>query len=582
MIPRFTHSSLSSLTIRQHLALFGLLTLLPIITVGAFLAVRYEEAERSKLNQTVVDLSRETAFAIDQELDSARAALEVLATSRSLVVKDFGNFDTKARTVVKFFPGAAVALRRLDGQQIINTYLPPGKPLSRTLDPALFQADREAIQSGSTKVSGVYIGAAGKVPFVAVVTPIEIDGEQLVLNIAIRASRLLEILAEKNLPGGWLVAVVDANNKIVARTREAEMFVGTNASADYVEKTRADKGTFFGKTRDGVRVFTAYHRIPDLGWTVTASIPVEELDRPLREVWFLIAGLSVIGLFLSLGCAAVYGRHLFRAFDRLDHAASNVGRGEAIEMPSSGVRELDKLGQTLAAASKELNLLISQRADLHGRLINAEEHERLRLSRELHDQIGQSLAAVLLSIKRIEKQAGNEVRGQLQKLRGELNTIGQIIHRTAWDLRPASIDELGLASALSNYVSQWGEQCAIRTKFHCNEKAFEDLPEDVRITIYRITQEALTNVAKHATGAIAVTVVLSRVDGMVRLTVEDNGCGFDTASEQKSKHSSDGLGLVGMRERLSVIGGELEIESSVGTGTTIFARIPIPLHQRAA
>ena len=111
--------------------------------------------------------------------------------------------------------------------------------------------------------------------------------------------------------------------------------------------------------------------------------------------------------------------------------------------------------------------------------------------------------------------------------------------------------------------------------------AFEDLPEDVRITIYRITQEALTNVAKHATGATTVTVVLSRVDGTVRLTVEDNGCGFDTTSEKQAKHSGDGLGLVGMRERLSVIGGELEIESSIGTGTTIFARIPIPLHQRA-
>lgn len=582
MIPKFTAQPLSTLTIRQHLVLFGLLTLLPIIAVGAFLAFRYENAERSKLNQTVADLSRETAFTIEQEINSAKAASAVLATSRSLTNKEFNNFDAKARAVVKFFPGAAVALRRLDGQQIVNTYVPLGTPLPRTSDPALFQADREAVQTRSARVSGVYMGAAGKVPFVSVVTPIEIDGEQFVLNFAIRASRLLDLLAQKTLPGGWLIAIVDSNNKIVARTREQERFVGSSASAGYLESTRSEKGTFFGRTIDGVSVFTAYYRIPNLGWTVSSAIPTAELNRPLREVWILIAGLSMIGLFVSFGFAAVYGKHLFRAFDRLDRAASVVGKGVAIEMPLSGVRELDNLGQTLVGASKALSILVSQRADLHGRLINAEEHERLRLSRELHDQIGQSLAAVLLAIKRIESQAGNEHRSQLQKLRSELNTIGQVIHRTAWDLRPASIDELGLASALSNYVSQWGEQCAIGTKFHCNEMAFEDLPEDVRISIYRITQEALTNIAKHATGVTAATVVLSRVDDMVRLTVEDNGCGFDTASEKQTKHSSDGLGLVGMRERLSVIGGELEIESSVGAGTTIFARIPIPLHQRAA
>ena len=363
--------------------------LLPIIAVGAFLAFRYEEAERSKLNQTVVDLSRETAFAIEQEINSAKAALAVLATSRSLTNKEFNNFDVKARAVVKFFPGAAVALRRLDGQQIINTYVPPGTPLPRTSDPALFQADREAVQSRSMKVSGVYMGAAAKLPFVSVVTPIEIDGDHYVLNFAIRASRLLDVLAQKTLPGGWLIAIVDSNNKIVARTREQERFVGRSASAEYLDKTRSEKGTFFGRTIDGIPVFTAYYRIPNLGWTVSSAIPTAELNRPLREVWFLIAGLTVIGLFVSFGFAAVYGKHLFRAFDRLDHAASIVGRGAAIEMPSSGVRELDKLGQTLVGASKALSILMSQRADLHGRLINAEEHERLRLSRELHDQIGQ-------------------------------------------------------------------------------------------------------------------------------------------------------------------------------------------------
>jgi signal transduction histidine kinase len=168
-------------------------------------------------------------------------------------------------------------------------------------------------------------------------------------------------------------------------------------------------------------------------------------------------------------------------------------------------------------------------------------------------------------------------RDRLRLLRKQLELMGKSLHHVAWELRPASIDELGLASALSNYVSEWGSQIDIAADFHCSVGKLDELADDVRTTIYRLVQEGLTNIAKHAAGATAVSVVIDRTDKVLRLAIEDNGPGFDSTppAETAGERKNAGLGLAGMRERLSLIGGEVEIESSIGIGTTIYIRIPV-------
>jgi len=212
--------------------------------------------------------------------------------------------------------------------------------------------------------------------------------------------------------------------------------------------------------------------------------------------------------------------------------------------------------------------------DLHRSLLNVEEEERLRLSHELHDQTGQPLAAALLELSALEKYKSAVQSDPIQRLRGQVEQTIQAMHRITWQLRPAAIDELGLARALGNYVSEWSEQFGIRADFQCDDDTRLDaLSDEIRMTIYRIVGEALTNAAKHARGCRAVGVVITCTRSMLQLTVEDDGCGFDTAQVEVS--ANGGLGLAGIRERLSFIRGDFEIESSLGIGTTIFVRIPL-------
>ncbi len=235
-------------------------------------------------------------------------------------------------------------------------------------------------------------------------------------------------------------------------------------------------------------------------------------------------------------------------------------------------------------AAEQLSAGIIERDDLRRRLMQAQEDERLRLAHELHDQTGQSLAAVMLELKGIEQLVNEVGRNRIRGLRAQLDQMGKSLHHVAWELRPASIDELGLASALASYVSEWSEQYGIEADFHCRDAKLDELPEEMRTTIYRIVQEGLNNIAKHASETTTISVVIDRADAILQLTIEDNGGGFDVASQTELAgiRWRGRLGLAGMRERLSLIGGYLEIDSSIGIGTTIFVRIPIERERMTA
>jgi two-component system sensor histidine kinase UhpB len=228
-------------------------------------------------------------------------------------------------------------------------------------------------------------------------------------------------------------------------------------------------------------------------------------------------------------------------------------------------------------SEKSLTAAFVERDDLRRRFVQAQENERLRLAHDLHDQTGQSLMAAMLELKALESLLSDEGRHRARALRGSMEQMGRTIHRIAWELRPASIDELGLTSALATYVSEWSRQSGIEVDFHCRDARLDSVADEKRTAIYRIVQEGLTNVAKHADDATSVSVVVDRSDATLRLTIEDDGRGYEqlAANPADAARNKSGLGHAGMRERLAMIGGELEIESSLGVGTTVFARIPL-------
>jgi signal transduction histidine kinase len=232
--------------------------------------------------------------------------------------------------------------------------------------------------------------------------------------------------------------------------------------------------------------------------------------------------------------------------------------------------DLSRANARLMAESEKISHLV---IGLRRHLSIVEEKERLRLSHELHDQAGQSLIAAILELNEIDALTDGAARERLHLVRKKMEEMGKTLHRIAWELRPPSIDELGLRKALASYIADWSEQCDTEADFHCDDPGLDEVPNEIATTVYRVVQEGLTNIVKHAQRPSNVSVVIRRPDATLQVIIEDNGCGFDAGALAAKAGTHHGLGLDGMRERLSLIGGTLDVESAVGAGTTIFARI---------
>jgi signal transduction histidine kinase len=201
------------------------------------------------------------------------------------------------------------------------------------------------------------------------------------------------------------------------------------------------------------------------------------------------------------------------------------------------------------------------------RVVEAQELERRRLARELHDQTGQELISVLLGLKAVEDAAGPAEREKaLKAVREQVVETLHDVRRLAVELRPKALDDFGLVPALERLAQTIADQTGLKLEIEA-QLGEERLPSEVETALYRMVQEALTNVTTHAQ-ARGVSIVLRRAQDAVTAVIEDDGQGFD------SRAVSDGTGLDGMRERLALIGGRLKIESRPGSGTTLVAVVP--------
>ena len=208
--------------------------------------------------------------------------------------------------------------------------------------------------------------------------------------------------------------------------------------------------------------------------------------------------------------------------------------------------------------------------DALARVVAAQELERKRLARELHDETGQALTSILLGLKPLERTAATEEdRAAVASLRELVVSTLQDVRRLAVELRPSTLDDFGLSTAVERLAETFRDNTGMRVDVDA-QLGDVRLPTEVETALYRIVQEALANIVKHAE-ATRVSILLTRKESSVAAVVEDDGKGFD-----KSETGDDVLGLVGMRERVGLVGGRLVIESAKGYGTTIAAEVPVP------
>jgi PAS domain S-box-containing protein len=237
--------------------------------------------------------------------------------------------------------------------------------------------------------------------------------------------------------------------------------------------------------------------------------------------------------------------------------------------------ELREVTAVLLAEVREREAAEGHIRELLGRLVSAQEEERRRISRELHDQMGQQLAALMMGLKTLgaDSYGRRAALDTLRRLDEITEELSREVHTLAWGLRPPALDDLGLEAALYNYVEEWAERSRVPVDFHSAGFGGGRLPLTHETAVYRIAQEALTNVAKHS-GADRVSFILERRGDHVLAVIEDNGGGFDVEAAAPPAGRGRRLGLLGMRERAALLGGTINVETAPGAGTTLFVRIP--------
>jgi signal transduction histidine kinase len=229
-----------------------------------------------------------------------------------------------------------------------------------------------------------------------------------------------------------------------------------------------------------------------------------------------------------------------------------------------------RLAETFASrAAVAVDLSERVARDAIQRVVAAQENERRRLARELHDETGQTLTSVSLGLKSVEQRIDDPVtRHAVADLGRQVAQTMQDVRRIALELRPKVLDDYGLVSALERLTSTFSSQTGIQVDLEA-QLGIERLPTEIETALYRIVQEGLTNVAKHAEPTRA-SVFVTPKNGSVLLVLEDDGAGFDPA-----KTANGGLGLEGMRERVELLEGRMTVESSKGAGTTLVVEVPV-------
>ena len=299
----------------------------------------------------------------------------------------------------------------------------------------------------------------------------------------------------------------------------------------------------------------------------------QKLATPMSLLIFITIGwlVSVVLNFVVLQFA-------FRPLMDLGKVMDRVQRGErSLRAPlTGGDPQADQLASTFNMMLEAIDEATRFRAS---QIINAQEQERKRIARELHDETSQMLTSLLISLAILEKSVTTqEASDRIADTRKLAHQTLRAIRNLSIDLRPSALDDLGLLPALRWYLKEYQQKCSIEVEF--NESGFhERLPAEMETVLYRIVQEALTNTARHS-NARKVVIMMKEEDEAVYATITDDGQGFDVEAIRKSPDQERGLGLVGMNERAVLLDGTLDIRSSPGHGTTVKVRIPVSAVQQ--
>ncbi len=392
---------------------------------------------------------------------------------------------------------------------------------------------------------------------------------------------------ENNPDVGYLF-VLGSENEVVASSFPLSLPAGLREVNAWDHTSQYNVQTI--KTEKGLMEDIAVPILEGRAGTVRLGVAHQGMDEILLTMIRQIMGMTLLVSLVGIVVAFTLVSLALNPVSRLALAMEVAGRGDFSHRFKTGVKDevgkltlafntmLERLSQ-LTEESKQYQQELERkehlRRQLQEKIITSQEEERKRISRELHDDTGQSLTSLKLVLKKMEKAVDLAEVSRLSKdMREMLSGTMESVRVLSRDLRPSVLDDLGLIVALNKFLEDCAERLNLTVDFHVQGMETWQPDSFQSITIYRVVQEALTNIVKHAE-AKNVSVIIERKQDKILVIIEDDGAGFDLKVLEKCETGEPCLGIFGMQERALLVRGELVVESTPGMGTTLYFTIPL-------
>jgi signal transduction histidine kinase len=571
-----------------------LLALLPVFALMVFTAA---ESRRRAMQETQDSALRMTELATANQrqlIDGARDILITLAQIPAVQAQD--------RAACLFFLSNVLMQHPLyanfgaaDGAgNVFCMTLPQRMPFSIAAEDYF----RQSMTSRDFAISPYEISKTNSQAIITLAYPVlkPSGGPQGIVFASLDLRWLGSFMNASPLPAGSTLRAIDPSGVILASYPDGEIEIGQMMPEASIARTVVDgkAGLTQGLDANGVRRLYAYGSLEaaaDSSVYIIIGVPTGEALAESNRVLLRNLIALVLGSILALSIAWVGTQFFFlRQVNSLVSVTQRLSAGDlsarAGWAPGQGelgqlAHAFDDMAATLERREQEQKWAEAQirqqeriRANLLHQLIGAQEDERMRISRELHDETSQSLTALLVGLDTINIAARSDIariEGHVRDLKFIAEDMLGNIHRLIADLRPSLLDDLGLVAAIEWYGEQRLKPHGVSFRL-LEHTLTERLPPPVEIVLFRIVQEGLTNIVRHAR-ANSVSVRLLQQQEDVTLEICDDGVGFDPQSLEAPESDGRGLGLRGMRERAMILGGSLEIDSHVGRGTTVRIRV---------
>ena len=565
-------------SLRAYLVMLVVAIVLPLVVFALMQEVRNAQHRRHSIDAGLLSTARAVAVVLEQELQGSISALTALAATREMEANDLEAFYDEARHIRDVQPWYSVWLLDLNGRHLLNLLQPYGSRL-----PAL--DDREYIKQALTArratVSGLVHDGVTSKAHIAITVPVVQQGVVRYLLVAGMHPRAISSLIAATDSGSSesLVSVLDQNFLVLARSRDGEQWVGRPAMPYYVQVvSRAPEGIAKTVTLDGETNYTAFRRLNIAGWIVGVGTPASAVDKPLaRDIAFTVA-VGIAMLLMAIGAARLLGRRLTRPIAQLAASARDIAEDRVPTVAvDTSLKELQDLKLALVKAGEaigERHRIAQREREFAFELAAAEDRERQQIARDLHDNLSQTLAALQIRLAPLCRYPDADVAKAANELAALAKRADRSTRSLSEQIAPSILYDLGLLPALEWLADEMEQQFRLIVQVSDDGNP-QPLRPEVRAIVYRAVRELVINVAKHADCDL-VDVTLQRESDVLRVTVRDQGMGFDVTSVD-TKRAGHGMGLRSVRERLSRVGGTFEIRSEPDSGTEAVLRVPLVL-----